>query len=483
MNLSIRVQSYYFKEKVPTLKVKEDVVEYAMYKWPLLFSRFYEALRVNGPILPKNDVIIAINWTGIYLVDDQEQVLLELSFPEITSAQSQKSNRPFMQNFALTTVRGEEFSFQSPNSEDICELVTFFLEGLKKRSKFVIALQDYKAEGPGALSFNQGDLMTLEDGYFGEAVSKNGWVTAKLEKNSEKGDVPSECIYVLPTTTKPTNQVLAIFSQGNFEEGRQLFNYNQVNGFDPHEKPHTLEEYSIDHFRTPPKYTLPRTLTFSSARRRNADQLWRHSREPIKQPLLKKLLNKEDMIQEACFSFNAILKYMGDLPSRRTRSGNELTDQIFEGPLKFDILRDECYCQIMKQLTDNKNRLSGERGWELMWLATGLFATSQTLLNELRLFLRTRRHPIAVDSLQRLHKTLRYFLKTKQLNNLLLDWRTIDNAFRFFESISLLSFLTNKSVTETVSGSTRHIWLRWKPFSIKRHRYSTKSTFPMILTK
>ena len=32
--------------------------------------------------------------------------------------------------------------------------------------------------------------------------------------------------------------------------------------------------------------------------------------------------------------FHAILKYMGDLPSRRTRTGNELTDQIFEGPLK-----------------------------------------------------------------------------------------------------------------------------------------------------
>ena len=32
--------------------------------------------------------------------------------------------------------------------------------------------------------------------------------------------------------------------------------------------------------------------------------------------------------------YHAILKYMGDLPSRRTRTGNELTDQIFEGPLK-----------------------------------------------------------------------------------------------------------------------------------------------------
>ena len=98
---------------------------------------------------------------------------------------------------------------------------------------------------------------------------------------------------------------------------------------------------------------------------------------------------------------------MGDLPSRKQRNGNELTDQIFEAPLKHDLLRDEIYCQIMKQLTDNKSRLSEERGWELMWLATGLFVPSQVLLKELMLFLRTRRHPIASDCLQRLHKTLR----------------------------------------------------------------------------
>ena len=83
-------KSYYARERVPPIKVKEDIVSYAMYKWPLLFSRFYEAFRFSGPTLPKNDVIIAVNWTGVYVVDDQEQVLLEFSFPEITAVASTK---------------------------------------------------------------------------------------------------------------------------------------------------------------------------------------------------------------------------------------------------------------------------------------------------------------------------------------------------------------------------------------------------------
>merc|ERR1719461_1947751 len=192
------------------------------------------------------------------------------------------------------------------------------------------------------------------------------------------------------------------------------------------EKPHTLEDYAVDHFRPPPKRTMSKGLTLTSASRRSKSGagsvngasvpgmtddnggLWRHSREPLKLPLLKKLMNKEELRDEACLIFHAVLKYMGDLPSRRTRTGNELTDQIFEGPLKHEILRDEVYCQIMKQLTDNRNRLSEERGWELMWLATGLFACSQGLMKELTAFQRTRRHPIAMDSVQRLQKTLRH---------------------------------------------------------------------------
>ncbi|XP_045511744.1 myosin-VIIa [Colias croceus] len=401
-------KSYYVKEKVPAYRVKEDVVSYAKFKWPLLFSRFYEAYRNSGPNLPKNDVIIAVNWTGVYVVDDQEQVLLELSFPEITTVSSQKTNKVFTQTFSLSTVRGEEFTFQSPNAEDIRDLVVYFLEGLKKRSKFVIALQDYKAPGEGSsfLTFQKGDLIILEEDSTGESVLNNSWCIGRCERTMERGDFPAETVYVLPALTKPPPDILSLFCQEGAQHGRKAPT-STFNGTDARDKPHTLLEYALDHFRLPPKRTTSKTLTLSSAKRGGAEELWRHSREPIKQPLLKKLQAKEELAEEACFAFTAILKYMGDLPSKRPRIGNEYTDHIFDGPLKHEILRDEIYCQVMKQLTDNRNRMSEERGWELMWLATGLFACSQGLLRELTLFLRTRRYPIAQDSLQRLQKTLR----------------------------------------------------------------------------
>ncbi len=37
---------------------------------------------------------------------------------------------------------------------------------------------------------------------------------------------------------------------------------------------------------------------------------------------------------QACVIYHHILMYMGDIPGRRSRLGMELTDVIFDGPLK-----------------------------------------------------------------------------------------------------------------------------------------------------
>ncbi|XP_077391764.1 unconventional myosin-VIIb-like [Festucalex cinctus] len=96
---------------------------------------------------------------------------------------------------------------------------------------------------------------------------------------------------------------------------------------------------------------------------------------------------------------------MGDYPIKQVRSPLELTDQIFGPATQHELLQDEIYCQIMKQMTNNSSRLSMERGWQLMWLCSGLFPPSPYLMRHAQRFLESRpREPLAAGCLQRLQR-------------------------------------------------------------------------------
>lgn len=68
---------------------------------------------------------------------------------------------------------------------------------------------DYTSPGEGSafLSFKKGDLIKLE-GEEGEDVMKSGWCYGECIRTQTKGDFPAECVYVLPTLTKPPAEVL-----------------------------------------------------------------------------------------------------------------------------------------------------------------------------------------------------------------------------------------------------------------------------------
>ncbi|XP_019860107.1 PREDICTED: unconventional myosin-VIIa-like [Amphimedon queenslandica] len=161
--------------------------------------------------------------------------------------------------------------------------------------------------------------------------------------------------------------------------------------------PYTLEKYSYEYFREPMS-RFPGFIRGALRKNSAETEIWAHVREPIKKALLKSIILNMS---------SPILKYMGDYPSKKLRLSTELTDQVFEHAVSHEVLRDEVYCQIIKQLTFNKLRFSEERGWELLWLASGLFPCSQVLYKEVNQFLRSRikRWLIAADIQQRLYKS------------------------------------------------------------------------------
>uniref|UniRef100_A0A672LLI6 Myosin VIIA n=1 Tax=Sinocyclocheilus grahami TaxID=75366 RepID=A0A672LLI6_SINGR len=395
MIVATHIKGIYTQKRFVSQRVKEEVVDFARFKWPLLFSRFYEAFKFSGPSLPKNDVIVAVNWTGVYFVDEQEQVLLDLSFPEGGKLQGQ--------SFTLATIKGDEYTFTSNNAEDIRDLVVTFLEGLRSRSKFVVALVD-TGHDSSFLRFSKGDLIFLDE-HTGEQVLNSGWAHGVNDRTKKRGDFPADSVYVLPTITRPQYDISLITMSP--DQRKDSISLSHQNLLDSGEKvqPYTLEEFSYDHFRLPSKSTLSRVIINKG---KGKDKLWCCTREPLKQPLLKKVLNHEDSLILALDSVIPIMKYMGDYPSKRSRSVNELTDQIFEGALKAEPLKDEIFCQIIKQLTENNVKYSEEKGWELLWLCTGLFPPSNMLLPHVQKFLQSKKHhPVAPDCMQRLQKALR----------------------------------------------------------------------------
>ncbi|XP_036740230.2 unconventional myosin-VIIb isoform X1 [Manis pentadactyla] len=392
------------KQAVPQA-VKEQVVDTARLQWPLLFSRLFEVTTLSGTRLPKTQLILAVNWKGLYFLDQREKMLLELSFPEVMSLITDREAQGG-QRLVLSTLREEKYDFLSPSSVAIAELVAMFLEGLKERSVFTMALQDRKAtDDTTILSFKKGDLLILTKKQ-GLLASEN-WTLGQNDRTGKTGLVPIACVYVIPTVTKPSAQLMSLLAMSPekrklaAQEGRST---QSLPDEQPKEKPHTLEEFSYEFFRAPEKETASRAFPLVRA----WDHLWAHSSEPLRQPLLKRVQAAAELREVACQIFIAILRYMGDYPSRQAWPSLELTDQIFSSALQDSALQDEVYCQILKQLTQNTKRYSEERGWQLLWLCTGLFPPGKALLPHAQKFTDTRRTKLlAPDCSRRIRRVVR----------------------------------------------------------------------------
>lgn len=395
---TVHSQSPFVSSRQKAEEVKAEMVDYARLKWPMLFSRFFEVVKLAGPQLPKNKFIVAVNWTGITFLDEREKRLLNLTFPEVTGVNIIKQGKGSGQTVSLLTLKGD-FTLSASTADDMAELVTMFLSGLTERSQYAVALKEGDTQDdPTFLRFKKGELiLIIKDNEFSH---QRGWIKGQNTSTGKTGAVPTDAILIIPTLTKPTSEVMSLLNL----PPNQRKNIPIDTGTVERVAPATLREYALQYFRQPAKDVNRQVMSRNAA----PERLWVNSREPIRQPLLMKLLGNSELSHKACLAFTAILKYMGDYPTKQTQSPLDLTDQIFGPATQHEPLRDEIYCQIMKQMTNNNSRFSTEQGWQLLWLCCGLFAPSQSLLKHAQRFMETRsRETLASDCLQRLQNCLR----------------------------------------------------------------------------
>lgn len=372
--------------------IKGELVDNARQKWPIYFSKFYEVTMTSGPALSKSRFIVAVNWSGVFFIDERDKRLLELPYIEVKSASQRSEDFASSQLVTLLTYRGQ-FVLKTAEAEDMTALIQKNLDGLRDLSDFALVnIDNSKPEDPTHLVCKRGDVLQIRKN---ERSRLDHMFIATSLRTSETGAVYKSILQFLPTLTMPSPEALKLFSPG----------YKPTVAPDTSQEtiaPVSLKNFAIENFRLPSK-----EVGRNGAPRGSKEKLWVSSREPLKHPLLKSLVHNSELSQLACNAFTAILKYMGDYPIKQVRSPVDLTDQIFGPPTKHEALQDEIYCQIMKQMTSNTSRLSLSRGWQLMWLCTGLFAPSPDLMVHAKRFLESRpREQLSPGCQQRLQGML-----------------------------------------------------------------------------
>ncbi|KAI9525402.1 hypothetical protein NQZ68_005948 [Dissostichus eleginoides] len=114
----------------------------------------------------------------------------------------------------------------------------------------------------------------------------------------------------------------------------------------------------------------------------------RDSREPTemikfsKTPLTESLIEFTDMAMNrvAADLFQSVMRFMGDAPSRGSTE-QEVITTFLKLIGEFTLMRDEAYCQLLKQLTANTSSKpdSCQRGWRLLYILTAFHRCSEVL--------------------------------------------------------------------------------------------------------
>ncbi|XP_069666522.1 unconventional myosin-XV [Haliaeetus albicilla] len=446
---------------VATESVKREIIAAARDNCEVYFSRLFPATGSVGTGVQ----ILAVSHAGIKLLrlvkgtnvhGEQLRVLRAYSYADVLFVTTPSRN---MLEFNL---RSEKLILFSPKAPQVKAMVDHFITELRKDSQYVVAVRNYSPEDGDQLSFHKGDIIHLQplecperDHYYGCVVRKKvmyleelktgtqdfGWKFGAIHGRS--GLFPAE--YVQPVAApdfvhlpaekkeEPRDKqgkvaasaavAVAVASTAVAQELDRKTEASPASTAFAEGPEGDSSEQLMAGAGTCPILAFARRY-FRAARHGTTDSCGTKAKNVLemltftKTPIHESLIEFVDggISKLAAEAFQAVMKFMGDHPLRG-QTELDAVCTILKLCAEHEVLRDEVYCQIIKQVTNNTSSKpdSCQKGWRLLYILAAYYKCSEVLRPFLLAFLQdASRHPelpcqgIAKACEQNLRKTLQF---------------------------------------------------------------------------
>ncbi|CAG0888186.1 unnamed protein product, partial [Cyprideis torosa] len=435
--------------------IKRHVVEVAR-EWPFYFARLFPVTggREHGDIN-----LLGVSHAGVRLIrrgggqdadGDGLRTVQSFRWEEIQGAIAPRSSL-----VTLTLRGGNRLSFYSFRANQIARMVQAFSKEAEKGSQdYARAVADYVTQEPTLLSFRKGDIIKVtssknnEPGWLSGVVNGRGGVfpaeyvepvsrseairlsTMDFASGGDAPAAPDDAPEKDPGPWTDPNSLHRKDGQRDSEQGTPKGEQDGRNSFLQYAIIHFRDGEKLEILHSPDEGSLSKGGTGTGTKTKKgkgkaknkeewtwkeATDMVKFTRSPIHNSLLK--LETPEMNKLSLDCFLCVMRYMGDYPMGKGQSEVDCVYTLLMNCHKWAALRDEVYCQIMKQTTNNKSAVpeSCQRGWRLFSILAAYFSCSETLKPTLFKHLesaafdkRRAYHGTALVCLQNLRKTFKY---------------------------------------------------------------------------
>ncbi|XP_065659386.1 unconventional myosin-XV isoform X6 [Hydra vulgaris] len=361
----LSLEDRYKMQRLLAKTMTQESVIFAAKELPLYFSRLY---RVNGYAERSFSTFLAVSHSGVRFVtresvEDELTTTSHLKYNDIIEVKAVN------EKVTLDTP-DRKIVLHTVKAASIKKLIDVYMKAAEKQEKYVKALGDYVAPNQDHLSFKKGTIIKI----YNKKDIEVGMLWGTV--GDYRGKFPI-------TLVKDYERV-----QGeNFKLTAEKNLTNKKGGNTSESEPYSMMEFAMRYYSLPEISEAGKLTTLRKNLSVNDDEsMWNYinslvvfGREPLSGSLIN--FNNKSLSRQAADINKAIMKFMGDIKRDRQETNNELIAMVLRNGIENLDMRDEIYCQLAKQTTNNKseNSESCGRGWKLLMLCTAYFDCSELL--------------------------------------------------------------------------------------------------------